>query len=45
LGTLSSGPFAEPSFSFADPAGTLLFFAEDLGDRGRVRQVELSWSR
>lgn len=45
LGTLSSGPFAEPSFSFADPAGTMLFFAEDLGDRGRVRQVELSWSR
>jgi hypothetical protein len=45
LGSLSSGPFAEPSFSFADASGTTLFFAEDLGDRGRVRQVELSWAR
>jgi hypothetical protein len=45
LGSLSSGPFAEPSFSFADTSGTTLFFAEDLGDRGRVRQVELSWAR
>ncbi len=43
LGTLASGPFAEPSFSFADGTGKQLFFAEDLGERGRIRQVELGW--
>lgn len=43
LGTLASGPFAEPSFSFADDGGKTLLFAEDLGEKGRVRQVELGW--
>ena len=43
LGTLASGPFADPSFSFADHAAKVLLFAEDLGEKGRVRQVELGW--
>ncbi len=43
LGMLASGPFAEPSLSFADGAAKSLFFAEDVGERGRLRQVELGW--
>jgi len=43
LGMLASGPFAEPSLCFADPSGKSLFFAEDVGERGRLRQVELGW--
>ena len=43
LGMLASGPFAEPSLSFADASAKSLFFAEDVGERGRLRQVELGW--
>lgn len=43
LGSLTSGPFAEPSLSLADARGTELFFIEDLGDKGRARRVELAW--
>lgn len=43
LGGLASGPFADPSFSFGDGTGKGLFYAEDLGESGRLRQLELSW--
>ncbi|NUO49591.1 MAG: hypothetical protein HOV80_12110 [Polyangiaceae bacterium] len=43
LGSLTSGPFAEPSLSLADPRGTELFFIEDIGEKGRARRVELAW--
>ncbi|MFO0551506.1 MAG: hypothetical protein U0271_24165 [Polyangiaceae bacterium] len=43
LGSLTSGPYAEPLFAFGGQNGSLLYFAEDLGDAGRIRQVELSW--
>jgi hypothetical protein len=44
FGTLSSGPFADPSMSFADRAGKSLFFVEDTStDRGRIRSVGLGW--
>ncbi|NUP07864.1 MAG: hypothetical protein HOW73_17590 [Polyangiaceae bacterium] len=43
LGTLASGPYAEPSFTFGDRAATSLYYAEDLGDRGRLRQLKLGW--
>lgn len=43
LGGLASGPFADPSFTFGDGAGKALFYAEDLGESGRLRQLELSW--
>ena len=43
------GSFPAPVFhdsiatSFADGAAKSLFFAEDVGERGRLRQVELGW--
>lgn len=43
LGTLASGPFAEPSLSFADRSASSLFYAEDLGNRGRLRKLRLGW--
>lgn len=43
LGSLTSGPFADPSLSLADPQATELLFIEDTGDRGRVRRVALGW--
>ncbi len=43
LGSLTSGPFAEPSLSLSDARGNELFFIEDHGERGRVRRVELAW--
>ncbi len=43
LGTLASGPFAEPSFAFGDRAGGSLYYAEDLGAKGRLRQLKLGW--
>ncbi len=44
FGTLSSGPFADPSMSFADHTGKSLFFVEDTStDRGRIRSVGLGW--
>ncbi len=43
LGSLTSGPFAEPSLSLADARATELFFIEDTGEKGRARRVELAW--
>jgi hypothetical protein len=44
LGALVSAPFADPSPSFADPAGTSLFFVDEAGpDRGRLRRLGLGW--
>ncbi len=43
LGSLTSGPFADPSLSLADPAATELFYVEDAGDKGRLRRVSLGW--
>lgn len=44
LGSLSSGPFADPSFSFADAGARSLYFTEDTaGERGRIRAIRLAW--
>lgn len=44
LGALVSAPFADPSPSFADPAGSSLFFIDEAGpDRGRLRRLGLGW--
>lgn len=43
LGLLASGPFAEPSFSFGDSRGGSLYYSEDLGEAGRLRQLGLAW--
>ncbi|HTJ80285.1 MAG TPA: hypothetical protein VL400_01145 [Polyangiaceae bacterium] len=44
FGTLSSGPFADPSMTFGDSSAKSLFFVEDTSaDQGRVRAINLGW--
>ncbi|MBL9023467.1 MAG: hypothetical protein JNL21_14815 [Myxococcales bacterium] len=43
LGSLTSGTFADPSLTLADPSAHELYYIEDTGERGRVRRVSLAW--